>query len=228
MADVIPVVTIDGPSGSGKGTVAKLLAQRMNWHLLDSGALYRVLGLAAQHHGVDLTDEDALEVLAAHLDVQFRTDPDQEGVQVVLEGEEVTAAIRTETCSSAASVVAAIGRVRAALLARQQAFAELPGLVADGRDMGTVVFPGATVKIFLTASAEERARRRYNQLMHKDTGASLQKVLEDIQARDDRDMNRSVAPLRPADDALVLDSTELSIEEVLAQVVAEVEARTSP
>ncbi|MCW8885019.1 MAG: (d)CMP kinase [Motiliproteus sp.] len=222
-----PIVTVDGPSGSGKGTICKLLAQRFGWHLLDSGALYRVLGLAAEHHGVDLADEDALEVLAAHLDVQFKSSAESEGVQVVLEGEEVTAAIRTETCSQAASVVAAIGKVRAALLERQRAFAEEPGLVADGRDMGTVVFPQADVKIFLTASAEERANRRYKQLMHKDTGASLQQVLDDIKARDDRDMNRAVAPLKPAKDALVLDSTVLTIDEVLERVVQEVNSKTS-
>ncbi len=227
MAEIIPIVTIDGPSGSGKGTIAKLLAQKLDWHLLDSGALYRVLGLAADHHGVDLTDENALEVLAAHLDVQFKTDGEQEGVQVVLEGEEVTATIRNEACGRSASVVAAIGKVRTALLARQRAFAELPGLVADGRDMGTVVFPEAPVKVFLTASAEERAQRRYNQLIDKDADVSLQQVLDDIRARDDRDMNRAVAPLKPADDALVLDSTQMTIDEVLARVVEEVDSRFS-
>ena len=227
MSALIPVVTIDGPSGSGKGTISKLLAQRMGWHLLDSGALYRVLGLAAEHHGVSLDDEDALEVLAGHLDVQFQAELEQEGVQVVLEGEEVTAAIRSDACSQAASVVAAIAKVRVALLDRQRAFAELPGLVADGRDMGTVVFPDAPVKIFLTASAEERARRRFNQLMHKDTGANLQRVLDDIKARDDRDMNRAASPLKPADGALVLDSTELSIDEVLARVMQKVTSAAS-
>ncbi len=225
VSTAVPIVTIDGPSGSGKGTICKLLAKQKGWSLLDSGALYRVLGLAADHHGVDLADEEALTVLAAHLDVQFQTEGEQEGVKVILEGEEVTDAIRSEACGRSASVVAAIGTVRMALLERQRAFAELPGLVADGRDMGTVVFPDAPVKIFLTASAEARAERRYNQLMHKDTGASLQSVLDDIKARDDRDMNRAVAPLRPADDALVLDSTLLSIDQVLERVVQEVENR---
>ncbi|WP_207063743.1 (d)CMP kinase [Motiliproteus sp. SC1-56] len=217
-----PVVTIDGPSGSGKGTVAKLLAQALGWHLLDSGALYRVLGLAALHHGVDLDDSDALEVLAAHLDVQFKSEAGEEGVRVILEGEEVTQAIRSEEAGRAASIVAAVESVRRALLGRQRDFAELPGLVADGRDMGTVVFPEAPVKIYLDASAEERARRRYNQLITKGAGASLQKVLEDIQARDDRDINRPVAPLKPANDAVVIDSTSMSIEAVLDCVVAQV------
>ncbi|MEH6627099.1 MAG: (d)CMP kinase [Motiliproteus sp.] len=227
VTEITPIVTIDGPSGSGKGTIAKLLAQKLGWHLLDSGALYRVLGLAADHHGVDLTDEDALVVLAAHLDVQFKTRGDQEGVQVILEGEEVTSTIRSEASGRSASVVAAIGKVRTALLERQRAFAEFPGLVADGRDMGTVVFPRAAVKIFLTASAEERAQRRYNQLIHKDTSANLQQVLDDIRARDDRDMNRAVAPLKPADDALVLDGTQMTIDEVLERVVQEVNSRFS-
>lgn len=214
----VPIVTVDGPSGSGKGTICKMLAEEKGWHLLDSGALYRVLGLAADHHGVDLEDEQAIEVLAAHLDVQFS--PSAGGVKVILEGEDVTHDIRTEQSGHAASIVAAIPAVRAALLDRQRAFAEGPGLVADGRDMGTVVFPQAPVKIFLTASAEERARRRYNQLIQKDTGASLQEVLKDIQRRDDRDINRPVAPLKPAEEALILDSTVLSIEEVYQQVLA--------
>lgn len=221
----VPVVTVDGPSGSGKGTVCKLLAERKGWKLLDSGALYRVLGLAAAHHGVDLADEEALQVLAAHLDVQFISCADQDGVQVILEGEEVTGTIRSESCGKAASVVAAIPAVRTALLDRQRAFADPPGLVADGRDMGTVVFPDAPVKVFLTASAEERAQRRYNQLMRKDTGANLQTVLDDIRARDERDMNRTVAPLKPAEDALVLDTTELSIEQVLSRVLEEVDKK---
>lgn len=216
-----PIVTVDGPSGSGKGTICKLLAEHKGWHLLDSGALYRVLGLAANHHGVDLGDDQALAILAAHLDVQFA--PQAAGVRVILEGEDVTDEIRTEKSGAAASIVAAIPAVRTALLDRQRAFADQPGLVADGRDMGTVVFPQAAVKIFLTASAEERAQRRYNQLIQKDVGASLQEVLEDIQRRDDRDMNRSVAPLRPAEDALVIDSTSVSIEQVYQQVLEAVE-----
>lgn len=214
----VPVITIDGPSGSGKGTICQLLARELGWELLDSGALYRLVGLAARHHGVELDNEEALVVLAAHLDVQFvaRTD---NSVQIILEGEEVTDAIRTEVVGKDASIVAAIPEVRDALLERQRAFAEPPGLIADGRDMGTVVFPDAALKIYLDASAEERASRRYNQLINKGLGASLQAILEDIQARDDRDMNRAVAPLKPAADAVILDTTTMSIKEVLAAVM---------
>lgn len=214
----VPVITVDGPSGSGKGTLCKLLAEEFGWSLLDSGALYRLVGLAAQHHGVATDDEAALVVLAAHLDVQFLADKGQE-LKIILEGEEVTTAIRTEEVGTLASQVAALGAVRDALLERQRAFAEEPGLIADGRDMGTVVFTDATLKVYLDASAEERANRRYNQLINKGVGASLQTILEDIQARDARDINRAVAPLRPASDAVILDSTQLSIDEVLAAVL---------
>ncbi len=216
----VPVITVDGPSGSGKGTICHLLARELGWELLDSGALYRLVGLAARHHGVELNDEEALVVLAAHLDVQFVA-RDDDSVQIVLEGEEVTDAIRTEAVGKDASIVAAIPAVRDALLERQRAFAEMPGLIADGRDMGTVVFPDAALKVYLDASAEERASRRYNQLINKGLGASLQAILEDIQARDDRDMNRAVAPLKPAADAVILDTTTMSIEEVLAAVMDE-------
>lgn len=214
-----PVITVDGPSGSGKGTICSLLARELGWSLLDSGALYRLVALAARHHGVALDDVDALVVLAAHLDVQFATPEDQNEVIIILEGEEVTNTIRTEECGADASVVAALGPVREALLERQRAFVSEPGLIADGRDMGTVVFPDAELKVYLTASAEERANRRYNQLINKGLGASLQAILEDIQARDARDMNRSVAPLKPAEDAISLDTTALSIEQVLASVL---------
>ncbi len=162
----VPVITVDGPSGSGKGTICQLLARELDWELLDSGALYRLVGLAARHHGVDLDDEDALVVLAAHLDVQFVARED-DTVQIILEGEEVTDSIRTEAVGKDASIVAAIPSVRDALLERQRAFAEKPGLIADGRDMGTVVFPAAALKIYLDASAEERAQRRYKQLKNK-------------------------------------------------------------
>ncbi|EAR60805.1 (d)CMP kinase [Neptuniibacter caesariensis] len=216
----VPVITVDGPSGSGKGTICQLLARELDWGLLDSGALYRLVGLAARHHGVELDDKEALVVLAAHLDVQFIATED-DTVQIVLEGEEVTDAIRTEAVGKDASIVAAIPEVRDALLERQRAFAEEPGLIADGRDMGTVVFPEAALKIYLDASADERAVRRYNQLINKGLGASLQAILEDIQARDDRDMNRAVAPLKPAADAVILDTTKMSIDEVLAAVMDE-------
>lgn len=216
----VPVITVDGPSGSGKGTICQLLARELGWQLLDSGALYRLVGLAARHHGVELDDQEALVVLAAHLDVQFVARED-DTVQIILEGEEVTDAIRTEAVGKDASIVAALPEVRDALLGRQRAFAELPGLIADGRDMGTVVFPEACLKVYLDASAEERAVRRYNQLINKGLDASLQAILEDIQARDDRDMNRSVAPLKPAADAVILDTTKMSIDEVLAAVMDE-------
>ncbi|WP_263145528.1 (d)CMP kinase [Pseudomonas sp. RIT-PI-AD] len=216
----VPVIAIDGPSGSGKGTVAGLLAKRLGWRLLDSGALYRLLAFAAANHRVELGNEAALQVLAAHLDVQFIT---LEGGQqrIVLEGEDVSVSIRNEQVGAGASQVAALPAVREALLQRQRAFLEAPGLVADGRDMGTVVFPQAPLKIFLTASAEERARRRYLQLKNKIEGVSLASLLDEIRARDERDTFRAVAPLKPASDAIQLDSTELSIEQVLERILGE-------
>jgi len=217
-----PVITVDGPSGSGKGTVSYLLAQQLGWHLLDSGALYRVLALAAERHSVDLGDQEALEVLAAHLDVQFKPAVETPVCHVILEGENVSAEIRTEACGGNASLVAAHSSVRQALLQRQRAFQQAPGLVADGRDMGTVVFPNAELKVFLTASAEERAKRRYKQLKEKGFDVSLRALFDEIRARDDRDANRSVSAGRPAAGAILLDSTGLSIEEVLQRVMVEV------
>ncbi|KJG14660.1 cytidylate kinase [Photobacterium iliopiscarium] len=223
MSTHAPVITVDGPSGAGKGTLCMLLAEKLGWNLLDSGAIYRVLALAALHHGVDTESEDALVPLAAHLDVQFVAEG--ELVRVILEGEDVSDTLRTEKVGNAASKVAALPRVREALLRRQRAFNEQPGLVADGRDMGTVVFTSAEVKIFLDASAEERATRRMNQLQKKGLDVSFNSLLSEIQERDYRDRNRAVAPLRPADDALVLDSTEMSIEQVLEKVLAYVDAK---
>ena len=220
----VPVITIDGPVSSGKGTVAREVAVRLGWHLLDSGALYRVLGFHADKTGVSLDDERALVSLAENLPVRF---VEQEGdTRVVLDGEDVSNTIRTEQVGELASKVAIFQPVRDALLGRQQTFAQPPGLVADGRDMGTVVFTAAPLKIFLTASAEGRARRRYNQLKEKGFGATLAALVEDIRSRDERDMNRDVAPLRPADDALVVDSTSLTVTEVVDRILDEARQRS--
>ena len=213
----VPIITIDGPSGSGKGTLCKLLADRLGYHLLDSGALYRLVALAAEHHGVSAENELAVADIAGCLDVQFKARGD--GVQVVLEGEDVSLSIRTEICGMNASKVASLTLVRKALQERQRAFAELPGLVADGRDMGTVIFPEAPVKVFLTASAQERADRRYKQLKSKGLSASLSNILTDIQNRDERDENRTVAPLKPSEDALVIDCTHMSILDVEQKIL---------
>jgi cytidylate kinase len=211
----IPVITIDGPSGSGKGTICQLLATKLGFHYLDSGALYRLLALAAKRHGVALDNVESLAVLAAHMDISFTMNKDGSPSKVVLEGENVSLLIRNEMVGSEASLVAAYPEVRTALLQRQRAFAVAPGLVADGRDMGTVVFPNADAKIFLTASSEERAKRRYKQLIDKGESVSLAAVVEQVQKRDERDMNRTVSPLVPADDAMVLDSSRMTIDEVL-------------
>jgi cytidylate kinase len=225
MSSQTPVITVDGPSGAGKGTLCMLLAEKLGFHLLDSGAIYRVLALAAIHHGVDTESEEALVPLATHLDVQFIAEGDL--VKVILEGEDVSSELRKEETGNAASKVAALPRVREALLRRQRAFSGEPGLVADGRDMGTVVFPDAPVKIFLDATAEERANRRLKQLQDKGLDVRFDHLLSEIQERDDRDRNRAVAPLRPADDALVLDSTSFSINEVLNQALKHIESKLS-
>ena len=220
-----PVITLDGPGGAGKGTVSLKVAETLGWHLLDSGALYRLVGLAAEHHGVALDNEASLGVLAQHLDVQFLADSAAGGVRVVLEGEDVTQTLRTERVGKLASLVAALPQVREALLMRQRAFCEPPGLVCDGRDMGTVVFPQAPLKIFLTASADERARRRFEQLREKGITASLSDLKNDIMERDARDMQRATAPLKPAEDALQLDTTCMSITEVVDLILAEASRR---
>ncbi|WP_261641677.1 (d)CMP kinase [Erwinia mallotivora] len=213
MTTLAPVITIDGPSGAGKGTLCRAIAEALQWHLLDSGAIYRVLALAALHHQVDITSEEALVPIAAHLDVRFvSTDGEME---VILEGENVSGEIRTQDVSNTASKVAAFPRVREALLRRQRAFRDLPGLIADGRDMGTVVFPDAPVKVFLDASSEERAHRRMRQLQEKGFSVNFERLLSEIKERDERDRNRAVAPLRPASDALILDSTSMSVEQVI-------------
>jgi cytidylate kinase len=214
----IPVIAIDGPSGSGKGTIARRVADTLGWHLLDSGALYRLVALAAKQNGVALDDVGALSQLAASLDVRFGSD-EREEEQIWLAGEDVTGLIRTEEGGAGASAVAALKPVRSALLGLQRGFRHAPGLVADGRDMGTHVFTDATLKVFLTASPQERAMRRHKQLKDKGIDVSLAAVSKDIEERDRRDSERSVAPLRPAEDARTLDSSGKSIEDVTETVL---------
>ena len=224
VAPMATVITIDGPVSSGKGTIARRVAVALGWHLLDSGALYRLLGLHARNLGISLEDAEALVALARELPCRFI---EQDGdLLIELAGKDVTDFLRTEEVGELASRVAVHQPVRDALLGRQQAFAVGPGLVADGRDMGTVVFTRAPLKIYLTASAEERARRRYNQLKEKGFGANLAALVEDIRNRDARDMNRDVAPLKPADDALVIDSTDMTIDDVLHRILDEARRRT--
>ena len=217
----IPVITIDGPSGSGKGTIAAAIAKKLGFHLLDSGALYRLVGLAAVKRGISLDDEAALIPVAGQLEVEFRLSSLPHHIFDVMLGKtDVTDELRLETSGEYASRVAAKPGVRAALLKRQRAMRKPPGLVADGRDMGTVVFPDATVKVFLTASAEERANRRYNQLIHKGESVNLRALMAEIQFRDARDANRPVAPLKAAEGALILDSTSMSIIDVETAILA--------
>jgi cytidylate kinase len=217
------VIAIDGPSGSGKGTVARAVAEALGWHLLDSGALYRLTALAALRAGVPLDDAEALRRVAGSLDVGFGTAPDG-GPRVLLAGEDVTRAIRGEDVASAASQVAVVPEVRAALVNLQRSFRRPPGLVADGRDMGSVIFPDAGLKIFLTASAEERARRRHKQLKDQGMDVSLAALSADISQRDQRDASRQVAPLRPAAGAVLIDSTGRTAEEVVEEVLARARA----
>ncbi|MFC0444927.1 (d)CMP kinase [Pseudidiomarina halophila] len=219
MTESIPVITIDGPGGAGKGTVSRILADQLGWHLLDSGAIYRVLALAALHHDFAPDDEESLVALASNLDVKFEVENEKSLTHIILEGEDVTMSIRTEAVGNMASKIAALPRVREALLRRQRAFRELPGLIADGRDMGTVVFPNAAAKVFLTATAEERADRRHKQLLEKGFTAKIDQLIAEIKERDERDMNRSVAPLKAAEDSLYVDSTDLSIDEVVDQIL---------
>ena len=214
----VPVLALDGPSGSGKGTIARKVAKALGWHLLDSGALYRLVGLAAARAGTPLDDEAAVARLAEHLDIRFDVD-DLGGERIWLDGEDVTDDIRTEESGRLASAVAWLQTVRAALLGLQHSFRQAPGLVADGRDMGTLVFPDAALKVFLTATPEERARRRHKQLKDKGIDVSLSALSRDIADRDRRDSERSVAPLRPADDARTLDSSNLTIDQVTRTVL---------
>lgn len=218
-----PVIAIDGPSGSGKGTLSQLLARKLGFHLLDSGALYRLVALAALKANADLDNEERIAAIAGALDVSF--DVSGESTRVLLAGEDVTLAIRQEKVSMSASVVAAYPKVRAALLQRQRDFQRAPGLVADGRDMGTTVFPEAPLKIFLTASAQARAERRFKQLQEKGEAVDMAELVRDIEDRDARDSNRAVSPLKPAADAVLLDSTAMGIDEVLETMLTLVRAK---
>jgi cytidylate kinase len=213
-----PVIAIDGPGGSGKGTITTRLARHLGWHFLDSGALYRLTALAAMKKAANLDNHVQLGEIAANLDIHFETSGD--GVITVLDGQDVSDRLRHEDTGAVASKIAAIAAVRTALASRQRLFRQPPGLVADGRDMGTVIFPDAKLKIFLTASAEIRTERRYKQLKDKGENVNLTRLFREIKARDLRDQSRSIAPLRPAEDAVIIDSSELSIDEVFNKVLS--------
>jgi CMP/dCMP kinase len=216
----VPVLTIDGPSGSGKGTISRLVAEHLGWRLLDSGALYRAVGYAAGMAGLDLSDADAVTRCAEHTKIHFRAAEDAGDTRVIVNGHDATDELRTETAGAAASAIASIPTVRKALVDLQLGFRKSPGLVADGRDMGTVIFPDAPYKVFLTASAAERAKRRYKQLKEKGLSVTLSSLQSEIEARDARDASRAVAPLKPAADAVLVDTTGMGIEDVVARVLA--------
>tara|TARA_B110000238_G_C16075885_1_gene417130 strand:+ start:707 stop:1396 length:690 start_codon:yes stop_codon:yes gene_type:complete len=210
---MVRVITVDGPSGAGKGTVSRILAKKLGFHYLDSGALYRILGIAAQRHQVDTSNNKSLMTLAEHMDIRFDS-TETGGIKALLEGEDITQEMRTENTGALASLVASHPQVRSALLKRQRMFATEPGLIADGRDMGTVVFPNAVLKIYLTATTEERAQRRYKELLAKGEDVNLRSLVDQVRMRDERDMSRDASPLFPAVDAIELDTSEQSIQEV--------------
>lgn len=224
----VPVLTIDGPSGSGKGTVGQILAQRLGWHFLDSGALYRALGVAAKQAGVSFEDRPALAQLASSMDIRFIPRADGSPAVVLLHGEEIGDQLRTEESGRLASIVAAIPEVRRALLQKQHSFRRSPGLVADGRDMGSTVFPDAILKVYLTASPEVRAERRYKQLIDKGFDVNLPRLLDEIRERDARDAGRAVSPLKPAEDACILDTSQLDISGVVERVHGLLQQRQRP
>ncbi len=226
MSDFAPVLTIDGPSGSGKGTISRLVAGHLGWHFLDSGALYRAVGLSAARRDMDLNDALSIAQLALATQIVFKNGKGAEP-EVWVDGVESSAELRTEICAAAASAVAAMPEVRVALMEKQRIFRRFPGLVADGRDMGTVIFPDAQCKVFLTASAEERAERRYKQLNEKGISVNLAGLLREILARDSRDASRAVAPLKPASDAILIDSTGTPIDQVVALVLKAVRDKIS-
>ena len=221
---MIPVLTIDGPSGVGKGTVAYIMAQNLHWNLLDSGAIYRAFAVAATNREIEIDNVDDLLKLASNLDLKFQSDPNQNNLNIYLDNVEISAELRTEKTAELASNYAMIGPLRKSLLLRQQKFKQLPGLVADGRDMGTVVFSDALFKVFLTADVEERAKRRLKQLHDKGIAGNISHTLEEVQKRDERDVNRKHSPLKPAKDALIIDTTNLTINEVVTKVMTLVKA----
>ena len=221
---MIPVLTLDGPSGVGKGTVASIIAQKLDWHLLDSGAIYRAFAIVARDNDIKIDDIDGLLKLANNFDISFKLNSNHEPLNVYLNNVEVSSELRTEKTAALASQFAKIESLRKVLLVKQRQFKKLPGLVADGRDMGTVVFPDAPFKVFLTAEVEERAKRRLKQLQESGIAGNISHTLAEVQKRDERDVNRQHSPLKPAKDALVIDTTNLTINEVITKVMALIKA----